>query len=80
MTGGRPTGDPQWHGIPLGLRPSCWRKIGYATRKPAKQHAKYLREAHDGDPTITEYLCPTCMRWHVGHATAAPQRRIARQG
>lgn len=77
MSAPRQTGDPRWHGLPIGLRPSCWRKIGYETRRPAKDHARHLRDA-EGDPTVTEYLCPTCMRWHVGHATSKPQRRIVR--
>ena len=76
----RDAGDPIWFALPTMLRPGCWRKIGYPSRKAAKPHAVALRAVEPEATNITEYLCPTCMRWHVGHSSTAhaPQRRIVR--
>lgn len=41
-------------------------KKAYATREEALQHASRLG-ARDG-AAMSVYQCPTCAKWHVGHA------------
>jgi len=51
------------------LRAGCSGKVGYESRKAAKQKLK-KRERHEGDGV---YGCPHCGKWHITSKLLNPQ-------
>lgn len=55
----------------------CLRKVGYGSRKQAR-NAALGYQAHQGGSRVTPYRCPFGeAHWHIGHSNKRGRRDVA---